>query len=86
MASDVPMLDNAWWAQVAPLLARTIHKIKAYRERTGASVIEAKSQNCGEKLVRSITISRVCWKRTKMRFGIIAWRYLVRRVRIAGNY
>jgi hypothetical protein len=43
------MLDDAEWAQVAPLLSGTIHKIKAYRERTGASVIEAKSQDWGSE-------------------------------------
>jgi hypothetical protein len=44
---DVPMLDEAEWAQVHRLLTDTIQNIQQYRRATGASLLDAKSQDWG---------------------------------------
>jgi len=38
---DVPFLDEEEWAQVEPLLLKSIEDVQRYREQTGASVAEA---------------------------------------------
>lgn len=34
---EVPMLTETEWAQLAPLLSKSLQKVKGYREVTGAS-------------------------------------------------
>jgi hypothetical protein len=41
---DIPMLDEAEWSQLAPLLAHITDRIKTFRERTGASLEVALKQ------------------------------------------
>jgi hypothetical protein len=45
---DVPMLDEAEWAQVHPRLAGTIDRIKQYRRDTGSLLADAKAQDLGK--------------------------------------
>ena len=37
----VPFLNEGEWAQVEPLILKSVENVKRYRERTGASVSEA---------------------------------------------
>lgn len=45
---DIPMLDEDEWAQLAPRLAEAINDVQRYRERTGASLAEAREVALGE--------------------------------------
>jgi len=38
---EVPMLDEAEWAELAPFLSPIINRIQSYREQTGASLSDA---------------------------------------------
>jgi hypothetical protein len=42
---SVPFLDESEWAQVEPLLRKSVQAVKQYREQTGASVSEALGQH-----------------------------------------
>jgi hypothetical protein len=44
---NVPMLDEAEWAMVAPLLSSAIQDVKDYRDRHGVSLAEAKDKALG---------------------------------------
>lgn len=39
--TDVPMLDEREWAQIEPVLRRSIKTVQGIRERTGANLQEA---------------------------------------------
>ena len=39
---DAWLLDEAEWAEIAPLISKGIEWIKAYREREGVSLVDAK--------------------------------------------
>src|SRR5215510_14944825 len=41
---EIPMLDEAEWAQLAPLLSHVNDRVKTYRERTGSSLEVALKQ------------------------------------------
>jgi hypothetical protein len=44
---DVPMLDEAEWALVAPLLSMAIQDVKDYRDQHGVSLVEARNKALG---------------------------------------
>lgn len=45
---DIPLLDETEWALLAPHLSNSIEELKAYRERTGVSLAEAKAVAFGQ--------------------------------------
>jgi hypothetical protein len=44
---NIPMLDEAEWALIAPLLSRAIQDVKDYRDNHGVSLTEAKDKALG---------------------------------------